>query len=234
MDLSGKVIVITGATRGLGAALVQRLQLFGATVVGCALHGDPARSIQPVDVQDAIAVQAFLQGVLTEHGHIDVLINNAGYAGALMPLEDVSLEDYEKQMRTNVDGVFFMLQQTVAAMKKQKSGTILTIGSRAGRRAHPGLAVYSATKAAVCALTQALARELEEDGTGVRCIVISPGGIDTDMRKQLFGEEDSRRQQSADRVAELITGILTEDIPVPNGADVGIVRGEIEGVLELH
>lgn len=233
MDLSGRVIVITGASRGLGKALCKRLSSLGATVVGCSLHGDPVQSVESVDVRNSKDVDDFVAEVISKHERIDVLINNAGWAGKLDMLENVTDAEYEQQVRTNIDGVFFFLRRVVGVMKKQNEGVIINVGSRAGWRPHPELAVYSATKAAVRALTRALVRELEEEESAVRCIVISPGGIDTDMREQLFGEENSRKQQSPDRVAELITQIITEEITVPNGADVGIVRGEIDSVTEM-
>src|SRR3989338_7687688 len=229
MNLQGAIVLITGAGRGIGQALFRELSSRGATVVGCSLSGDAAHSIQAVDVRDASAVQSFVDAAVRTHGRIDVVIANAGWISAQEPLAEVSVENYERQMRTNVDGAFFLLKAALPILRRQNSGTVIAIGSRAGRRGQTKLSVYCAGKCAVRGMMESLSRELKEEGSAMKSLLISPGGVDTDMRAGLFGEADSHRQHSP----EIIAKILTEEIAVPHGADVGIIDGAITDTLVL-
>jgi len=234
MELQGKIVVVTGAGRGLGRCIADTLADQGATVYMCGIRPDESPKFSVVDVRDAAAVQEFIDGIVAEHGHIDILINNAGWVDVPKPLEEESDTDYRKCMSTNVDGVFHFMRAVLPAMKDADEGLILNIGSRAGRRAHPTLAVYSASKFAVRGMSQAVAKLLDETEDGkVRCIVIGPGGIDTPMRQKLFGEEESSQQQSPEEVAAIITSVIKRETEIPNGAHVEIVGGEIVGVYEM-
>jgi NAD(P)-dependent dehydrogenase (short-subunit alcohol dehydrogenase family) len=230
MQLQGSVAVVTGGSRGIGQAIVEALRKEGATVVACAHSGGDLPS---VDVQDPAAVRKFIENVLGEHGRIDVLINNAGWAEEMGSLESVTDDAYQHSMRTNVDGVFHFLRAVLPLMKKRGSGSILNIASKAGSRPHPQLPVYSAAKAAVLAFTQAVARELMEAKSAVQCLSVSPGGVGTDMREKLFGKADREKQQTPEQVAAIVVAILREDIQVPSGADVKVVKGEVQEITPM-
>jgi NAD(P)-dependent dehydrogenase (short-subunit alcohol dehydrogenase family) len=231
MQIQGSVAVVTGGSRGIGQAAVQALRAAGATVVTCA-H-DAGGPLPSVDVRDPAAVRTFVEGVLAQHGRIDMLICNAGWAEGMGLLESVTDEDYQRSMRTNVDGVFHFLRAVLPGMKQRNSGVIMNVASKAGSRPHPKLPVYSAAKAAVIALTRAVARELQEAQSEVLCFTVSPGGVGTDMREKLFGKEDRDQQQKPEEVAEILLAILSGDIDVPPGADAVIAQGKVEEITQM-
>jgi 3-oxoacyl-[acyl-carrier protein] reductase len=222
---STSVAIVTGGSRGLGHALVQALRSAGVQVEA------PTRTT--VDVRDGAQVHAFVADVLHRHGHIDILINNAGWSEGLSSLEDIPEDVMNRCIDTNVKGVFHCLHAVFPIMKKQKNGFILTICSRAATRAHPLLPVYSASKFAVRGLTQAVARLCKEENLPIHCLSISPGGIDTEMRAAMFGEEDSRQQQTPMAVATIILRYLQGDLDIPDGSDVQIVQGQIDRIIPL-
>lgn len=229
MKLQGKVAVITGSSRGLGGALMNELRSRGVTVIGCGLHSDE----YPMDVRSENEVYTVVDDVIKKNGHIDILIHNAGWSPAVKSLEEIHDDEFKQCMDTNVKGAFYMMKAVLPNMKEKNSGCIITICSRAGSRAHPGLTVYSAAKYAERAITQGLARELQEAGTAIRCMSISPGGMATDMREELFGEEDRAKQQTPTVVASLIANILEDTLHIPHGADVHIVRGAIATIKPM-
>ncbi len=228
MNLQGHIVVVTGASRGLGKALCQALETEGATVIGCASRKS-ASCDYAVDVRKPAAVKAFIQSVRKRHGRIDVLINNAGWIGSSKPLEKVSLAEYTRTMDTNVQGVFHVLREILPVMKKQNSGVIVNIGSRGATKPHSHLALYCASKAAVLSLTQSVAKGLVDEGSHVRCFSFSPGGIGTDMRRKIFGAADSKAQHSPEFVAELLVSCLRKTPAVAPGADVQVAR---DGTLQ--
>ena len=230
MDWNGRIVVITGVSRGLGRAFADECTKRGATVVGCSLEG--GNGSRTLDLRDHASVLEFVGSVEKEHGRIDVLINNAGWSPALKPLQDVTEEEFDRCMDTNVKGPFVLIKAAISLLQKSADALIVNVCSRAGSRAHPGLATYSTSKFALRGLTQALARELAEAGALVRCVSVSPGGIDTAMRQELFGKEESGTQQSPETVATLVCDALEQD-RIPNGADAFVVRGEITEVVPM-
>lgn len=239
------VVVITGASRGLGAAFAEALAAEGAKVVICARDKagldfvckniekkGGACSSYVVDVTSSKEVNSFMGKVIKAHGRIDVLVNNAGAVHKFSPVEKISEEEYAQCMRTNVDSVFYFLKAVVPLMKKQKRGIIVNISSGAGKRAHANLSVYAASKFAVEAFTQAVARELEADGSAVGCIALCPSGINTGMRADVFGREDAAEQQSTESVAAVLRDVLIGKVKVPNGGDVFIREGKVAEVKE--
>lgn len=225
MNLSHSIVIVTGGSRGLGLAIADGLRAAGATV--------EAPTQAEVDVRKPDDVRACVQEVLKRHNRIDLLVNNAGFAGKKIQLEDVSDADFARCMDTNVKGVFHFLREVVPVMKKQGTGTIINIASRAGSRAHPLMPIYSASKFAVIGLTQAVARSCAEAKTDIQCISVSPGGIDTIMREELFGKENSAKQQKPEQVASMIMAYLKGDLSVSNGSDVVVVDGIVERVTSI-
>lgn len=189
--LQGKVAVVTGGSRGIGAAIAKRLAKDGAHVaITYAQNADAAASVVKeieqhggkaiaikADATDADAVKSAINQVVKEFGTLDILVNNAGTA-IPTALEETSLEDFDRVFAINVRGVFVATQ---AALKHMKSGgRIIMIGSCVGERIFiPGMVAYSATKGAIKMFTQALAREIGERGITVNNV--QPGPIDTDL-----------------------------------------------------
>ena len=220
MNMQGAVIAVTGSSRGIGKAIVDVFESAGATVIGSVK--------ETVDVRDSTKVQQWIDGIVQEHGHIDVLVNNAGVSHEWLLLDKIAMKDFQHVIDVNVHGVFHCIHAALPYMKKQNSGWIINIASRAGSRASPYMSGYSASKYAVIGLTKALGKELQELDSHVRCISVSPGGVDTDMRKMLFGEKDSLAQQSPEVIANTLLQILSEQLSVHNGDDIQIVDGEVK------
>jgi len=189
--LEGKIALITGGSRGIGAAIAKRLAADGASVAityakdasaasavvkAIELDGGKAVAIQ-ADAADAEAVKAAVEKTVATFGQLDVLVNNAGTA-IPKPFEETTLEEMDRVIDINVRGVFIATQ---AALKHMKSGgRIISIGSAVGERvAAPGLVPYAGTKGAVKMFTQALAREIGSRGITVNNV--EPGPIDTDL-----------------------------------------------------
>ena len=189
-NLEGKVALITGGSRGIGAAIAKRLAADGANVAITYTKGaDAAASVAKeieragrkaiaiqADAADADAVKAAVEKTVTTFGRLDILVNNAGTA-VPKRFEETTLEELDRLMDINVRGVFVATQ---AALKHMKSGgRIISIGSAVGERAlTPGLVPYSATKGAVKMFTQGLSREVASRGITVNNV--QPGPIDTD------------------------------------------------------
>ena len=189
--LSGKTALVTGASRGIGAAIAKRLAADGANVAitytkGAEAAAEVVRDIERLgrkaiaiqaDATDAKAVTAAVEKTVAALGGLDVLVNNAGTA-IPKPFEEQSLEDMDRMIGINLRGVFIATQ---AALKHlANGGRIITIGSCVGERMMtPGLVAYAATKGAVKMFTQGLAREVGERGITVNNV--QPGPIDTDL-----------------------------------------------------
>jgi short-subunit dehydrogenase len=191
MDPVGKVILITGASRGIGAELAQQLGEAGAKVVLAArgregLEQQAARlrtagaraHVVPFDVTHGASVQAAVADVLRSFGAIDVLINNAGNGGALARLLDQAPEHTRDMFEVHVFGAERMTRAVLPSMLQRGEGRIVTVSSALGYVPMPGAAAYSAAKAAIVALTDALRGEL--DGSGVELVVLSPPHTQTD------------------------------------------------------
>jgi len=193
MDLTDKVAVVTGASSGLGrhfaAALIDR----GAHVFGLArstdklttIHDELGDRFHPVtcDVRDEAQVEAAFQTVVDEGGRIDVLINNAGL-GQFGPVDALPLDDWDVQQDTNVRGVFLCTRAAVPTMKQQNAesgfgGHIVNIASIAGLLGNPNISAYNASKFAVRGFSEAIMKELREDGIKVSCVY--PGSIETNF-----------------------------------------------------
>jgi NAD(P)-dependent dehydrogenase (short-subunit alcohol dehydrogenase family) len=194
----GKVMAITGATRGLGRALVSAFTVSGHTIAGCGRsrgHVAELRAEFPgphlfeaVDVTDAAAVQAWAANVLAKHGPPDLLINNAALMNTLAPLWEVPAEEFDAIIDVNVKGVFNAIKAFVPAMVQRGTGVIVNLSSGWGRSTSPHVAPYCATKFAIEGLTLALAQELPR---GMAAVPLNPGVIDTDMLRGAWGQEAS-------------------------------------------
>ncbi len=188
-----KIIVITGASRGLGRALVDAFVAAGHVVAGCGRTAAAVAELQnrypsphrfaTVDVSDAAAVQAWAEDVLKNVGTPDLLINNAAIMTPPAPLWQVKREDFHAAVQINICGVFHVIQAFVPAMVERRQGVIVNLSSAWGRSTSPRVATYCATKYAIEGLTLALAQELPK---GMAAVPLNPGIIDTDMLRSVW------------------------------------------------
>jgi len=188
IDLSGKVAVVTGGSRGIGYSIAQSLAEAGATVALLARDGakaqeaaralgDTARGFS-CDVVNAQQVETTVAGVEHEFGRIDVLVNNAGIYRAAAPL-DITEEHWDAIMNVNAKAVFFATQAVLPTMIAQKRGAIVSLASMAGKIGNRNNLPYNASKAAVISMTKSLA--LAHAANGIRVNCVCPGFVETDM-----------------------------------------------------
>ena len=190
-NIEGKVVVITGASSGLGESTARHLAELGATVVLGArrvdridalareltANGQQALAVQ-TDVTDRVQVQRLVDAAIARFGRIDVMINNAGLMPH-SPLERLKIDDWDRMIDVNLKGVLYGIAAALPPMQAQKSGHIINVSSVAGHKVRPGGAVYSATKHAVRALSEGLRQEVKP--YNIRTTVISPGAVDTEL-----------------------------------------------------
>jgi len=196
-ELKGQVALVTGATRGIGAAIARELAARGATVVGTATSDDGAAKISSalaerggrgvrLDVNDAAAAEAVVDGIVKQHGGLQILVNNAGITRDMLAMR-LKDEDWDAVLDTNLKAVFRLSRAVMRTMMKQRYGRIVSITSVVGAAGNPGQANYAAAKAGVAGMTRALARELGSRGITVNCV--APGFIATDMTAVLPEEQ---------------------------------------------
>ena len=226
-----KIVVLTGASSGIGYSLLNYFIKEGARVYGSSRNereltteSKQECNFELLDLADELNVERYVKTILQKENRIDILINNAGVAHNLALVEEIDSEMLNSVVRDNLLPTFNMMKYTIPIMKKNNSGTIINISSRAGRRAVPKLSAYTAAKFAVRGLTESVAKEVQD--TGIKCISISPAGVNTGMRAMVFGQEDAENQQDTSRINEVISRILSGSLVVSNGSDIVIIKGK--------
>lgn len=224
----GKLVVITGATRGLGRAMAEEFIRLGHTVLGCGrsgkeidrlrkVHGAP-HDFYPVDVASDTAVKSWASLVLTSHGVPDLILNNAGVINANARLWEIEAREFDEVMNTNLRGVANVVRHFVPAMVERKSGVIINMSSGWGRSADAEVAPYCATKWAVEGLTQSLSQELP---SGMAAVALNPGMINTDMLRSCFGGGASS-YPSPEEWARVAVPFLLKIGPGDNGRPLNV------------
>jgi NADP-dependent 3-hydroxy acid dehydrogenase YdfG len=187
--IAGKVVVITGASSGLGESTARHLAGEGAKLVLGARRLDRLQALAEelklgpdavvrTDVTDHEQVKHLVDAAVAKHGRIDVIINNAGLM-PLSPLERGKIEDWNRMIDVNLKGVLYGIAAALPHMTRQKSGHIINVSSVAGHKVRPGSAVYAATKAAVRMLSEGLRQEVKP--YNIRTTVISPGAVQSEL-----------------------------------------------------
>lgn len=221
MQLQDKVALVTGASRGLGAAITEALIAEGAHVFGFGrnqallevLNRRLGKRFHPmvVDVQQADAVEAAIQSVVAQSGgRIDVLINNAGL-GKFGGIETMPESDWDVQVNTNLKGVFLCTRAVVPVMKQQNAalgfgGHIINVASVAGLAGRPDISIYNATKFGLRGFSESLMLELRNDGIKVTCIY--PGSIETDFFRSTGFPSSSQQKMQPEDLAETVIHVL--------------------------
>ena len=190
IKFEGQVALVTGATRGIGAAIALELAKKGLIVIGTATSDEGAAKIslalaafagcagKNLNVNDAAAAETLIDGIVKEHGGLQVLVNNAGITRDMLAMR-LKDDDWDAVIDTNLKAVFRMSRAVMRCMMKQRYGRIVNITSVVGSAGNPGQSNYAAAKAGVAGMTRALARELGSRNITVNCI--APGFIETDM-----------------------------------------------------
>ncbi|UKE50009.1 3-oxoacyl-ACP reductase FabG [Xanthomonas translucens pv. graminis] len=232
--LQGDVALVTGASRGIGAAIADTLAAQGATVIGTATSASGAQAIgerlaahgghgRALDVTDPAAVEALIEAIGKEFGAVSILVNNAGITrdNLLMRMKE---EDWQAIIDTNLTSVFRTSKAVLRGMMKARKGRIVNIASVVGVTGNPGQANYAAAKAGIIAFSKSMAKEIGSRGITVN--VVAPGFIDTDMTKAL-----PEAQRNA-LLAQIALGQLGQPADIANavaflvGPGAGYITGE--------
>jgi 3-oxoacyl-[acyl-carrier protein] reductase len=241
MTLDGKVALVTGASRGIGSAIADTLAQAGARVIGTATSEAGAAAIEArlaphngrgvvLNVDSAASIDALVESITKDFARLDILVNNAGITRdtLLMRMKD---EDWDAVIQTNLSAVFRTSRAVLRGMLRAKGGRIVNITSVVGSTGNPGQVNYAAAKAGVAGMTRALAREVGSRGITVNCV--APGFIDTDMTRELSGEQVSaltgqiplgRLGQPAD-IAKAVLFLVSDDAGYITGTTLHVNGG---------
>ncbi|MDF1481258.1 3-oxoacyl-ACP reductase FabG [Extensimonas sp. H3M7-6] len=235
---AAQVALVTGASRGIGAAIALELAARGYQVIGTATTDEGAARIGQAlsayadcrgvacNVNDAAGVEALVDGIVKQHGGLHVLVNNAGITRDTLAMR-MKDEDWDAVMDTNLKAVFRLARAAIRPMMKQRFGRIINITSVVGASGNPGQANYAAAKAGVAGMTRSLARELGSRGITVNCV--APGFIETDMTAHL-PEEQRKALQTQIAVGHLgKPADIAHAVAYLASAGAGYVTGQ-----ELH
>jgi len=240
-QLEGEIALVTGASRGIGAAIADELAALGAKVIGTATTESGAKAIgerlasqgglgRTLDVTDTAAVEALIDSTTKESGAISILVNNAGITRdqLLMRMKE---EDWQAILDTNLSSVFRTSKAVLRGMMKARKGRIISIASVIGLTGNPGQANYAAAKAGIIAFSKSLAREIGSRGITVN--VVAPGFIDTDMtralpeqqRTALLGQIALGRLGAADDIAKAVAFLASPSAAYITGETLHVNGG---------
>ncbi|HVK53627.1 MAG TPA: glucose 1-dehydrogenase [Burkholderiales bacterium] len=207
-DLTGKVAVITGAARGIGKGIAERMSANGASVVIADIDIDEAKQSAAMlpgpaiavrhDVRDGASATTLAAKALEEYGHVNILVNNAGVGPKPGPIQRTTEEEYDRVMDTNAKGVFLTTKAFVEGMIHQKSGRIINISSIVGQSGFAMVSPYVASKFAVTGMTQSLAQELAPYDITVNSI--HPGIIATDLHSAVVKQFAALQGQTEEEI----------------------------------
>ena len=199
MELPGRVAIVTGAARGIGFAVAERLLHAGARVVVADVDKEGALTAVKrlreggAEVVEAVTnvtrpeeVEAMVERAIDAFGKLDILVNNAGITGRDAPLAEVTDEDWERVMGLNLTATFYCCRAAISHMRERRSGAVVNVASISGKEGNPNMIPYSVSKAGVICLTKALAKEVIDDGVRVNCV--APAVIETPLLDQLQPE----------------------------------------------
>jgi 3-oxoacyl-[acyl-carrier protein] reductase len=217
--LNGQVAVVTGAGRGIGAAIAGKLAGLGATVVLCARSRGPLDSISAAiskagakadvvtcDISDLRSVEALAAHVAKNFGRIDILVNNAGVGAFKQPLHEMLPESWDSVLNTNLRGAYYCIRSFAPMMIQARNGHIVNISSLAGKNALPQGAAYAASKWGLNGLSYSVAEELRVHN--IRVSVVCPGSVHTDLSPH-EGKDPKKMLQSED-VAHVVAMLVTQ------------------------
>jgi len=234
LDMKGRHAVITGGATGLGYAIAQRMLASGASVTlwdrdtqaltkACAALGMQAQGVT-VDVAEHASVVAAVGQTLAQSSVIDALVNCAGITGPNTKVWSYPVADWQQVMQVNLNGLFYCCREVTPHMRERNYGRIVNIASVAGKDGNPNASAYSASKAAVMALTKSLGKELADTGVRVNCV--TPAAVKTAIFDQMTPEHIAfmlskipmGRFGTPEEVAAMVSWLCTEDCSFSTGA----------------
>jgi len=242
IDLTGRVALVTGASRGIGRAIALRLASRGATVVAAAREKNAEGTVEAitaaggkadmgtVDVADASAIETLVSGALDRHGRIDILVNNAGITKDQLMLR-MKRDDWDSVLATNLTAAFVLTQAVLRPMIRQKSGRIVCISSVVGQSGNAGQANYAASKAGLIGFAKSIAREVASRNITVN--VVAPGLIDTDMTRGITDAAHAdwaaqiplKRLGSPDDIASAVAFLASDEAAYITGQVLAVNGG---------
>ena len=215
-----KHVVVTGAGRGIGAAIASHLAARGCFVHACARESAPSDDrvhLSNVDIQDRNAVAHWAATVRERTDTIDALINNAAVLGERTGFSDVSADSWHLILQTNILGTIWVTRAFLPLLKENPGTTIINIGSVLGRFGRAGWSPYSVSKFALEGLTEVLAQELA--GHGVRVLTIHPSRVGTRLRREAYGEDETVPEQNLRHLLDAVTWLLeSPEVPLSGHA----------------
>jgi NAD(P)-dependent dehydrogenase (short-subunit alcohol dehydrogenase family) len=230
---TGRVALVTGGASGIGAAVARRLHDEGARVASFDLEAESPNGVLALagDVSSSAEVEAAVATTGSELGAIDILVCSAGVPGASLPTVDVTDEEWRRVMGINADGVFFCNRAVIPEMVERGYGRIVNVASIAGKEGNPMAGAYSASKAAVIALTKAVGKDLARTGVLVNCV--APAVIETPIREGISEEHigymveriPMGRMGEPEEVAALICWLASEECSFSTGATYDVSGG---------
>lgn len=238
--LEGQVAIVTGAARGIGLGIAARLAQDGCRLVlwdrdlrpfEAGAAGFTPAAMHTVDVADAGSVERALQATLADVGGADILINNAGINGPVVPVWQYPLDDWGRVLAVNLTGVFHCCRAVVPHMREAGYGRIVNVASIAGKEGNPGISAYSAAKAGVIAFTKSLAKELADSGVLVNCI--APVITETELFREMTPEHIAAmkakipmgRFLKIDEIAAMVAWIASPECSFTTGATFDLSGG---------
>ncbi len=230
---TGRVALVTGASSGIGAATARRLVAEGARVASLDLHAEAPDGVLALagDVSRSADVEAAVDAARAELGPIDILVCSAGVPGASLATVDVTDDEWRRVMGINADGVFFCNRAVIPNMVERGYGRIVNVASIAGKEGNPMAGAYSASKAAVIAMTKAIGKDIARTGVIVNCV--APAVIETPILDGITEEHigymveriPMGRMGEPEEVAALICWLASEECSFSTGATYDISGG---------
>ncbi len=222
MKLEKKKAIITGGSKGLGKALLDRFLAEGAEVAICGRNTKELEAVVkkvgstkykilaiPCDIADSGQVERFVTKVLDDFGSVDILVNNASRLGPRVAVAEYPLSEWDETLQTNINGAFFITRLVLPPMMKRGAGCIINVSSSVGRAGRKLWGAYAVSKFALEGLTQVLSEELKP--FNIRVNSVNPGPMATEMRKAAYPQEDQSLLRTPDQLTDIFVYLASQD-----------------------